>query len=78
MPDYVNIRVIGDYLRGYSEEFGIENEIKFNTRVEKLEKSAGRTKWLVASSTLIKVGPAAGQKTRQIDVRSHALSYSTF
>jgi hypothetical protein len=68
LEDSVNIRVIGDYLHGFSETFGIEPEIKFNTRVEKLEKTPGEKKWRVKSSTLIKDGPEAGKKTRQTEV----------
>lgn len=68
LEDSVNIRVIGDYLHGFSETFGIEPEIKFNTRVEKLEKSPGEKTWRVKSSTLIKDGPEAGKKIRHTEV----------
>jgi cation diffusion facilitator CzcD-associated flavoprotein CzcO len=68
LEDFVNIKIIGDYLHSYSEKFGIEPEIKFNTRVEKLDKLTGEKKWRVKTSTLIKDGPSSGQKIRQTDV----------
>jgi hypothetical protein len=64
--DFVNVRVVGDYLHGFSKAFDIESLIKFNTRVEKLEKIGN--KWQLQSSTLIKNGPERGKKTREIEV----------
>lgn len=64
--DFVKVGVLGDYLQGYSRTFKVEPLIRFNTRVEKLEKIGG--KWHLDSSTLITSGPEAGRKTQQSDV----------
>lgn len=69
LEDSVNIRVIGEYLHGFSEAFDIEPEIKFNTRVEQLDKLTGQTKWRVISTTLVSEGLDSGKKIRQEDVR---------
>jgi len=64
--DFVNVRVVGDYLHGFSKAFDVEPLIKFNTRVEKLEKIGN--KWQLQSSTVIKDEPERGNKTREIEV----------
>ncbi|KAL3421143.1 putative flavin dependent monooxygenase [Phlyctema vagabunda] len=48
--DFVNVRVIGDYLQSFSQNFGVEPLIKYHTRVEKVTKQGAR--WLVQSTTL--------------------------
>ena len=55
--DFVNVRVKGAYIQGYSKHFGIEPLTRYNTRVEELEKVG--QKWKLRSSTLVK-GPREG------------------
>lgn len=78
LEQFVNVREIGDYLHGYSEKFGIEPEIKFNTRVERVDKPTGAKRWQVSTSTLVKDGPGAGKKTRHRDVRCLSACSFTF
>lgn len=64
--DFVNVRVVGDYLESYSKSFDVETLTKFNTRVEKLEKVGN--KWQLRSSTLLLSGPQAGTTIQEHDV----------
>lgn len=68
LEEFVNVRVIGGYLHDFSENFGIEPEIRFNTRVENVDKPVGAKRWRVTTSTLVKDGPEAGKKRRQTEV----------
>src|SRR4051812_40402859 len=64
--DFVNVRVVGDYLQGFSKTFNIEPTIQFDTRVETLEKSD--SKWRVQTSTLVRDGLTKGRKIHQTEV----------
>jgi cation diffusion facilitator CzcD-associated flavoprotein CzcO len=65
-PDFVNVRQKQEYLQSYSSHFGVEPLIKYNTRVEKLQKINGR--WRVNSSTLIRDGPSEGKRVDEVEV----------
>ena len=47
---FVNVRVCGEYLQSYARRFGVESIIKYNTKVENIEKRG--EKWVVESSRL--------------------------
>jgi len=47
---FVNVRVCGEYLQGYARRFGVESIIKYNTKVDKIEKKG--EKWVVESRSL--------------------------
>jgi hypothetical protein len=61
--DFVNVRVKGDYIQRYSKHFNVEPLIKYNTRVENLEKAG--SKWKLQSSILIK-GAARGTEIKKV------------
>ncbi|KAG4027285.1 hypothetical protein MFRU_031g00340 [Monilinia fructicola] len=50
--DFVNVKVVGDYLEDYSKKFHLEQVLRYNTKVEKIEKLNG--KWIVTSKLLNK------------------------
>lgn len=56
-PDFVNVRDKQRYIQGYSKNFNIEPLIRYNTRVERLQKID--RKWQVTFATLVK-GEAGG------------------
>lgn len=62
---YVNVRVKQQYIQSYAKGFDVEPLIRYNTRVEKLQKIGN--KWQVRSTTLIREGPERGQKIRGVD-----------
>jgi hypothetical protein len=64
--DFVNVRAKQEYIQSYSKHFGVEPLIRYNTRVEKLEKAGG--KWLVNSTTLIREGPNKGKHPNEAEV----------
>jgi hypothetical protein len=64
--DFVNVRAKQEYIQSYSKHFGVEPLIRYNTRVEKLEK-VGR-KWLIKSTTLIREGPTKGKHVNEVEV----------
>ena len=66
-PDFVNVRAKQGYLQSYSKYFGVETLIRYNTRVEKLQKING--KWWVNSTTLIRDGPRKGKHANEFEVR---------
>ena len=66
-PDFVNVRAKQGYLQSYSKHFGVETLIRYNTRVEKLQKING--KWWVNSTTLIRDGPRKGKHANEFEVR---------
>ena len=49
MADFVNHRLINDYIRDTSVKTGVHKRTVYNTRVEKIEKI--EKKWLVRTST---------------------------
>ncbi|KAG0649154.1 Flavin-containing monooxygenase ustF2 [Hyphodiscus hymeniophilus] len=63
--DFVNVRAKGAYLQGYSKEFGVESLIRYNTRVEKLEKVD--KKWKLRSLTLLKNSNATWEKRETVE-----------
>lgn len=66
-PDFVNVRDKQRYIQGYSKNFNIEPLIRYNTRVERLQKID--RKWQVTFATLVK-GEAGGiEKVRGKEVR---------
>jgi hypothetical protein len=69
--DFVNVRVVGDYLQEFSKTFEVQPLIEFNTRVEKLEKIGD--KWRLRSSTLVLTGAQRGEKIRNTEVCNTAL-----
>jgi cation diffusion facilitator CzcD-associated flavoprotein CzcO len=48
---FVNVRVCGEYLQSYARKFGVDQVTKYDTKVEKIEKSG--EKWRVESTTLV-------------------------
>ena len=62
----MNVRQKQEYIQSYSKHFGIEALIRYNTRVEKLEKIDD--KWKLASTTLIREGPNKGKIVNEIEV----------
>lgn len=62
---YVNVRVKQQYIQSYAASFGVEPLIKYNTRVEQLEKIGHE--WHVQTTTLRLEGPDRGLKTRAVD-----------
>ncbi|TAQ91422.1 hypothetical protein B7494_g135 [Chlorociboria aeruginascens] len=63
--DFVNVRVIGEYIQGYARHFGVEPLIRYNTRVEKLQKKG--MKWVLRSNTLMREGPEKGTSHYEVD-----------
>ena len=49
--DYVNHRVINDYIRDTSEKAGVNERTLYDTKVEKIEKSGAR--WRFKTTTLL-------------------------
>ena len=49
-PDFVNHRVLYEYIRDTSKKTGVDKKTIYDTRVEKIEKSG--TKWYLKTSTL--------------------------
>jgi hypothetical protein len=66
LDENINVRIIGEYLQSFSKSFNVESIIKFNTRVEKIEKLG--KKWKVRSSTIQLDGPERGKKIREFEV----------
>jgi urease beta subunit len=64
--DFVNVRAKQEYIQSYSKHFGVEPLIRYNTRVEKLEKVGG--KWLIKSTTLIREGSNKGKHVNEVEV----------
>jgi len=64
--DFVNVRDKQEYIQSYSRAFGVEPLIRYNTRVEKLEKING--KWQLNSTTLIRDGPHKGKHVNKVEV----------
>lgn len=50
--DFVNVKVVGDYLSDYAKRFHLERFLKYNTKVETIKKVNGR--WIVKSKLLNK------------------------
>jgi hypothetical protein len=67
MGEFVNVRVVGDYIRSYAQSFNVEPLIKYNTRAEKLWKYG--EKWSLRSSTLVRIGTDSPQKVYQEHVK---------
>jgi cation diffusion facilitator CzcD-associated flavoprotein CzcO len=65
-PDFVNVRAKQEYIQSYSRTFDVEPLIRYNTRVEKLQKIDG--KWQVRSTTLIRDGPGKGKHVNEVEV----------
>jgi cation diffusion facilitator CzcD-associated flavoprotein CzcO len=65
-PDFVNVRQKQEYIQSYSTHFGVEPLIRYNTRVEKLQKVDGR--WKINSSTLVKDGSSKLKKSNEVEV----------
>ncbi len=64
--DFVNVRAKEEYIQSYSRHFGVESLIRYNTRVEKLEK-VGR-KWFVYSTAFVREGPSKGKRVNGVEV----------
>jgi hypothetical protein len=64
--DFVNVRDKQEYIQSYSKTFGVEPLIRYNTRVEKLQKING--KWQINSTTLIREGPNKGKQINDVEV----------
>jgi len=65
-PEFVNVRVVGEYLQSYAQAFDIGSLINYDTRVEQLKKVGG--KWQITSTTLITDGPEPGKKVAKVEV----------
>jgi cation diffusion facilitator CzcD-associated flavoprotein CzcO len=63
---FVNVRVKQQYIQSYSKHFGVELLIKYNTRVEKLQKIKG--KWRIDSTTLVRNGLSNGKYVNEVEV----------
>lgn len=50
--DFVNVKVVGDYLEDYAKRFHLERVFRYNTKVETIDKVDG--KWIVKSKALSK------------------------
>ncbi|KAF5875537.1 putative fad dependent protein [Botrytis fragariae] len=48
--DFVNVKVVGEYLNDYAKRFHLERFLKYNTKVETIKKVNGR--WIVRSKLL--------------------------
>lgn len=48
--DFVNVKVVGEYLNDYAKRFHLERFLKYNTKVETIKKVDGR--WIVRSKLL--------------------------
>ncbi|TGO50225.1 hypothetical protein BCON_0188g00050 [Botryotinia convoluta] len=48
--DFVNVKVVGEYLNDYAKRFHLERFLKYNTKVETVKKVNGR--WIVRSKLL--------------------------
>lgn len=48
--DFVNVKVVGDYLENYSRRFHMERVLRYHTKVETINKIDG--KWIVRSKFL--------------------------
>jgi hypothetical protein len=64
--DFVNVRAKQEYIQSYSRHFGVEPLIRYNTRVETLEK-VGR-KWFIYSTTFVREGPSKGKRVNEVEV----------
>ena len=64
--DFVNVRVAGDYLERFAAEFDLLPLIRFDTRVEKLQKEDKQ--WNLQSSTLKIDESKFAQKTTSVEV----------
>jgi hypothetical protein len=64
--DFVNVRAKQEYIQSYPRHFGVEPLIRYNTRVEKLEK-VGR-KWFIYSTTFVREGPSKGKRVNEVEV----------
>ncbi len=72
-PDYVNVRVKQEYIQSYAEHFGVVPLIRFNTRVEKLEKVDNV--WRVISTTLVKDEDGKTKTNERVEVIDLDFSY---
>ncbi|EDO00163.1 hypothetical protein SS1G_03023 [Sclerotinia sclerotiorum 1980 UF-70] len=50
--DFVNVKVVGDYLKDYARRFHLEQVLRYNTKIEAIEKVD--SKWVVKSKLLNK------------------------
>ncbi|CAD6445792.1 6fdc982d-a0c6-4e74-9eea-af9f47ff6dff [Sclerotinia trifoliorum] len=50
--DFVNVKVVGDYLKDYARRFHLEQALRYNTKIEAIEKVG--SKWVVKSKLLNK------------------------
>jgi hypothetical protein len=64
--DFVNVRAKQAYIQSYSRAFGVEPLIRYNTRVEKLQKIDG--KWRINSTTLTRGGLSKAKRENEIEV----------
>ncbi len=60
------MRAKQEYIQSYSKNFGVEPLIRYNTRVEKLEKVGG--KWLINSTTFNREGPSKEKHVNEVEV----------
>ena len=72
-PDFVNVRQKQEYIQSYAQHFGVEPLIRYNTRVEELQKIDGR--WKVNSSTFSKDGSSGGKKVNAVEVSFWSLAF---
>jgi cation diffusion facilitator CzcD-associated flavoprotein CzcO len=49
--DFVNVRVVGDYLADYAKNFHVEEIVRYRTKVASVEKVGGI--WRIESSQLV-------------------------
>ncbi|KAK4493929.1 hypothetical protein PRZ48_015115 [Zasmidium cellare] len=49
LPAYLPAKVMADYLERYAETFDVKRQIKFSTKVLRIERDEERRKWLVTS-----------------------------
>lgn len=64
-PDHVSVHVKQKYIEDYAEHFGVVPLIRFNTRVEKLEKVG--TVWKVRSTTVVKGEDGGTRRTESVE-----------
>ncbi|KFY03890.1 hypothetical protein O988_01151 [Pseudogymnoascus sp. VKM F-3808] len=57
--DYVNHRLVLEYIRSFARNNDVEKVVKYNTRVERVEKQG--SKWVLSTSTLVKEGTERGR-----------------
>jgi cation diffusion facilitator CzcD-associated flavoprotein CzcO len=67
LEDFVNQRYLEQYIQAVAHSNGVNRITEYNTRVEEVTKTEGKSKWRVHTTTLGRLGAGDGASARLIE-----------